>query len=66
MDWTQIENSVISVEITIPKLTDLVKVDRKAEAGGKTKFPVMPFLQLPDIEELKAESLVVLPNIFNC
>lgn len=66
VDWTQIENSVISVEITIPKLTDLVKVDRKAEAGGKTKFPVMPFLQLPDIEELKAESLVVLPNIFNC
>jgi hypothetical protein len=65
VDWTQIENSVISVEITIPKLTDLVQVERKAEAGGKTKFPVMPFLQLPEIEELKAERTAVLPNIFN-
>ena len=64
VDWTRIESSVVGCEITIPKLTDLMKPSEKTVNGVKTRFPVMPFLQLPDIEA-KRKTSVSLPNIYN-
>jgi len=64
VDWTQIESSVVSTVITIPKLTDLMRLPGKVERSGSGRFPVMPFLQLPEIREKRGSS-IALPNIFN-
>ena len=65
MDWTRIESSVVGCEITIPKLTDLMKPREKTEQGKKMRFPVMPFLQLPEVKGGKTADFESLPNIFN-
>lgn len=65
LDWTQIESTVTRCEITIPKLTELMNKGGKKGQVGETKFPAIPFPQLPSLVS-RSQTGLTLPNIFNC